>query len=350
MVLGHGGDWRGFLEKNGVMPLDFSASVSPLGLPAGVREAVVRSLSRADLYPDPMSRDLTRDLSRYHGVSDNKIVCGAGASDIIERLLRALKPSRVMVTAPAFSGYTEALAGLECDIEEYTLSDINGFRVDEGILGAIDEDTDVLFLCEPNNPTGVCTERDLLLRIADRCRETGTLLAVDECFNDFLEDPEGMSMLSELERCPMLVIRAFTKFYAMPGLRLGYGISDDVDLIDKMKRAGQPWAVSVMADAAGRAALHEEEYGRVLKKLIKEERMYLLDSLKRLGMGCVQGEANFVFFESPVKDLGEKLQTYGIVIRDCSNFSGLKKGYYRAAVRTHEDNVTLISAMEEILK
>ena len=349
MELKHGGDWKSFLDSTNEMPLDFSASISPLGLPDGVRDAATASLDRADLYPDPLCRDLVSELARHHNVNSECIIAGCGASDIIERLLKAADPDRVLVTAPAFSGYTDALYGMGCTVSKYPLSEDNGFRIKEDILGYITDDTDILFLCEPNNPTGGCTEMHIMESILERCRETGTILALDECFNDFLDDGEERSLTGRLDACRLVVIRAFTKFYAMPGLRLGYAMSGDTDLIEKMRQASQPWSVSVVAEAAGRAALKETEYAARLKKLIKSERTRMKKELSSLGFRSVQGDANFIFFYSDVRDLDERLRKKSVLIRDCSNFDGLEKGWFRAAVRTVEENDKLLRALRGAL-
>lgn len=188
MELTHGGDWAGYAAQYGGMPLDFSANVSPLGLPQGVRQAVARALDGADRYPDPLCRALRKKLSGTLGVPPQSILCGNGAADLIFRLALAEKPKRALVTAPTFAEYEQALAVAGCTADRFFLREEEGFAVTEALLERIEPGLDILFLCEPNNPTGRTTPRALLLRILERCAACGTRLVVDECFNEFLDD------------------------------------------------------------------------------------------------------------------------------------------------------------------
>ena len=191
MKLTHGGDWAGFMAQYGRMPLDFSANISPLGLPDGVRRAACASLSSADCYPDPLCRALSSALGARHKLPVDAVLCGNGAADLIFRLVLAVRPKRALVTAPAFAEYEQALGLSDCRTEHFYLREENGFVAAEEILEAITPALDVVFLCEPNNPTGRTTPPALLLRILERCTACGVLLVVDECFNDFLDEPQA---------------------------------------------------------------------------------------------------------------------------------------------------------------
>jgi threonine-phosphate decarboxylase len=341
----HGGDWAGFLEKYGTRPLDFSASVSPLGLPAGARAAAEAALAEADRYPDPLCRELTSALAAFHGVPADMIVCGAGAADLIHRLGRAVRPGRALIPVPAFSEYERALAPWGCEILRYTLTEKNGFKLDADFLSALASGPDLVILCEPANPTGLATDPALLKRILARCRELKILLAVDECFLPFLEDAEERSLISELGPGGLVIFRAFTKFYAMAGLRLGYCLTDEPGLAGKLAGCGQPWAVSGPAQAAGIAALRDAAYAKAVRKTVREQRAFLAEGLAGLGFKVLPGEANFLLFFSKDPALGEKLARVGILIRDCRNFPGLCPGWFRAAVRTFPENETLLKAL-----
>ena len=175
----HGGDWAGFLETYGAPPLDFSSNVSPLGVPEPVRRAAEASLAEAGRYPDPLCRALRKALASCHGVPAEWILCGNGAADLIYRLAAARQPKTALVTAPTFSEYENALTLWGCRVSRFPLSEETGFAVTEDILSRITPELDLLFLCEPNNPTGRTTDRRLLKRVLDRCSASGTLLAVD---------------------------------------------------------------------------------------------------------------------------------------------------------------------------
>ena len=345
----HGGDWAGYEAEYGRPPLDFSSNVSPLGLPEGVRRAAIQALGDAERYPDPLCRALRDAIARAEGVDPAQCLCGCGSADLIYRAVLAQKPRRALVTAPTFAEYEAALELAGCQVVRYPLGPETGFLVRPDFLELITPEVDMVFLCEPNNPTGRTTPRSLLLSVLERCRETGTLLAVDECFGCFLEDPPAHSLaglLAEYEN--LLIFKAFTKLYAMAGLRLGYCLGGSADLLAAMARAGQPWPVSGPAQAAGIAALAEADYVRAVRTLVGTERPRLQADLEALGLGVVPGEANYLLFSSPVPLL-EPLRQRGILLRGCGNYHGLDRSWYRAAVRAPEDNRRLATALGEII-
>lgn len=350
MELPHGGDWTGFVQEYGAMPLDFSANVSPLGLPEGVRRAAAAALEQADRYPDPLCRALREKLSASLGVPAQWILCGNGAADLIFRLALAMRGRTALVTAPTFSEYEQALRASDCEIHSFTLDAETDFTVTEALLERIHPGLDLLFLCEPNNPTGRTTPRPLLQRILERCAQCGTLLVADECFNAFLDDPAAHTLLNELAEHPkLLILRAFTKWYGMAGLRLGYALCADEALLERMRLCGQPWAVSTPAQAAGRAALDEKAYSEQLRVLIAAERPRMREKLLALGCRVVPGEANYLLFFHPRTDLGVALRNKGVLVRRCDNYPGLGPGWYRVAVRTREENDAFLKTLEEVL-
>lgn len=348
-ALTHGGDWAGYQAEYGRQPLDFSANISPLGLPEGIQKAIIEAIPVADRYPDPLCRELTAAIARKENIPETYCLCGNGAADLIFRVAAAAKPKKALLTAPCFAEYKQALDTVDCETEHYFLQEERDFRLDAGFLDDIKEDTDMVFLCEPNNPTGVTTDRNLLLKILKKCREVGALLVLDECFNDFLDEPEMQTQKTELEDHPnLLILKAFTKMYAMAGVRLGYCLCSDEELLETMRQAGQPWAVSSLAQAAGLAALREDAYVERVRSLIQKERSYLKAELKGLGLRVIDGEANYILFQSKqelVQPMGEK----GILLRSCGNYKGLDDTWFRIAVRTHAENERLILAMKEVL-
>lgn len=346
----HGGDWAGFQIEHGVPPLDFSANVTPLGLPESIRQAASAALANAGRYPDPLCRELRKRLAAYHGVPEAWILCGSGAADLIYRLAAARQPRTALVTAPTFSEYENALHLWNCQVLYFPLSPAEDFAVTEEILPSIPPDLDMLFLCEPNNPTGRTTGRRLLERILEYCAAYGTLLAVDECFNPFLDEPEAHTLLDLLPRYEnLLVFRAFTKTHGMAGLRLGYALCQDAALLEAMAHSGPPWAVSVPAQAAGLAALAEHDTLAVLRRLVRQQRPRLAAELTALGCRVCPGEANYLLFYCGAPHLPQNLEARGILLRDCSNYHGLGSGWYRAAVRTEAENTVFLNTMKEVL-
>ncbi len=348
MDLIHGGDIEGFRLEKGYEPLDFSANCNPLGVPDGVKKTVCAAAEHADAYPDPLCRRLGSVIAKHEGVSPRQVLCGNGSADLIYRLALAGKPKRAVVTAPTFSEYETALKTVGCEVMHYTLSAMDGFNVTKKIFDCLTSDIDMLFLCNPNNPTGLTIDQKLLETIADRCGENATLLIIDECFNGFLDEPYKHTLKGKLNgRKKLLILKAFTKLYGMAGIRLGYCLSDNKELLVDMQKAGQPWAVSSLAQEAGIAALNENEYVSLARALVRKEKEFLLESLKPMRANALGSDANYIFFYSEIPLLAQRLRNRGILIRDCSNFAGLKEGYYRIAVRTHEENLRFIAAMDE---
>jgi threonine-phosphate decarboxylase len=341
---GHGGD----VYHNRVR-LDFSANVNPLGTPPEVVRAVAESAERLAAYPDPYCGALREKLAAVHGVGANDIVCGNGAAEIIFQFAAALRPQRALLPVPSFSEYAAALDAVGCETVYFPLSRAGGFAVTEAILDAIAPGTDVLILCTPNNPTGRSVAPELLLKILERCRETGTWLLLDECFLDLTDAGAEKSLVPALrEGDPCLVLRAFTKLYGMAGVRLGYAICRHREMLERMCRTVQPWNVSAPAQAAGEAALDCRAFVQRTLALIAEEKDYLLRSLRALGIDVLPGDANFLML-SGVPGLYARLRDdYGILIRPCANYRGLEEGDVRIAVRTHEENEQLIAALQEI--
>lgn len=346
----HGGDiYTAREQQKNKTILDFSANINPLGLPDSVKEAAVRGVAESAHYPDPLCRKLRSAIARAEGVPESSIVTGNGAADIIVRLVMAKMPYRAMVLAPTFAEYEAALTSVGCLVQRYYLSEGADFSLSEAILEEIGPSLDMLFLCNPNNPTGQLISPELLHKILWRCEETKTLLLLDECFIDFTDDPEGNSLKARIGQYKLLfLLKAFTKTYAMPGLRLGYGICGDAALVDVLWNVGQPWSVSLPAQLAGIAALDESEYLTQAQQMIESEKRVLADGLRRLGFRVWQPAANYVFFRREAgdsRDLRALLLEEGILIRSCENYPGLDNRYYRVAVKKPEENQQLLSAL-----
>lgn len=345
--LRHGGDWAGFAEEYGYEPMDFSMNVNPEGMSDKIKEAIIDSIEDGWKYPDPLCRKLTKAISDYEGCSENHILCGSGAADLIYRAVLALQPRKALVTAPTFGEYEEALSLVDCEIIRYVLNEETGFKIQEDMLKLIDDGLDMIFICEPNNPTGVVTDRELLDRIVDRCEAFGVRMIVDECFNEFLIKGGSHSLKTKADEVEnLLILKAFTKCFSMAGIRLGYCICSDMDFIEKMRRAGQPWSVSVIAQAAGIAALEDEDVLKNLGEKTAEERQYMMAEMDKMGFEIIESEANYILFKSDA-GLEEELRSKGILIRNCSNYPGLGEGWFRVAVRKRDENMKLMKAMKE---
>lgn len=332
----HGGD----IYSNKV-EMDFSVNINPLGMPELVKEAIVSNLDRYESYPDPECRELCEAIAAREDVSRDYVLCGNGAADLIMRMCFALHPKRALVCAPTFSEYEKAVLLSQGNVKEHTLYEGKNFEVSSGILEDI-EGTDVVFICTPNNPTGRLVDVDLL----ERCADKASLLVVDECFLSFTQ---GKSLKFLLETHPNLIIlKAFTKIYAMAGLRLGYMLCSNEQIRQKIKDFGQSWSVSTVAQVAGISALKCNGWEEATRELIGKERDFLKGELIKLGLHVFPSDANYMLFKSQ-KPLHSSLLKKAILIRSCANYSNLSGNYYRIGIKKHDLNVRLIEAILEVI-
>ncbi|WP_322153151.1 threonine-phosphate decarboxylase [Paratractidigestivibacter sp.] len=346
----HGGAREDYLERFGCLPQDFSANVNPLGMSPAARQAAIAAVDQAVFYPDPNSRRLVGAIAAHDGVPESCVVVGNGAADLICRLAAAMAPRRALVLAPTFSEYEDALCQAGCEVVRHELLLQEDLVPTDRLLDDVVPGIDVVFVCEPNNPTGLCMGRPLLVRLLERCRQVGARLVVDECFNGFLPDPKGSSVRSLAVSNPHLVIlAAFTKLYGMAGLRLGYLMCSDAELTHRVAAVGQSWPVSCVAQAAGVAALADADFVERTRCVVGLERERLMSALECLGLEVWCGQANYLLLRSRVENLYELLAERGVLVRDCSNYHGLGPGFVRVAVRRHQENDLLIETIGDVL-
>jgi len=349
MKFGHGGDLVSARDIYSGEILDLSVNINPLGTPPQVEQAVLEAMRRVGEYPDPLCRHLRTAIAERDGVSPEEIFCGNGAAEVIFRLAQVLRPKAALLTAPTFSEYEGALAQLGCDCRFHQLKEEDCFDVTENILEEIQPPVELVVLCSPNNPTGRLVSRPLLRRILKRCGDIGAHLMLDECFLPLAM--EGRGMAEELSEWPQLfLLRAFTKSYAVPGLRIGYGLGA-ASLIEKLEAAGPCWNVSGPAQAAGIACCGLPGWPQEGRKLLKEQRPILTAAMRELGCTVIDGAANYLLFRLPgVNDLKERLLRRGILIRSCANYRGLGPDWYRTAVKQEEQNQRFLRALREELE
>jgi threonine-phosphate decarboxylase len=339
----HGGDIYSNKDK-----IDFSTNINLAGIPEGVLRAACEGVMLSDRYPDTECFDLRKAISKAKDIPAEQIICGNGAADLIYSLVLALKPKKALMPVPTFHEYEQALEAVGCELEYAPLNDEHQFMLSEDFIKRIKKDTDIIFLCNPNNPTGNLIQKKLMLRIIHQCETEGIWLVVDECFMDFVEEGKDYSVLEQCGGTKYLfILKAFTKLYAMPGLRLGYGICGNKEILKRMREVSQPWNVSIPAQMAGIAALKEEDYVTKSLELIRREKDYLIKVLGKLDYKIYGSKANYIFFQTNPGLYALCLEK-GILIRDCSNYLGLKEGYYRIAVKQHEENEQLIKVIKEV--
>ncbi len=332
---------------------DLSVNVNPLRIGKDILKAVRDSLDQMDRYPDPQSRALREAIGSYEGTDPKQVICGNGASELIFDVIRAIRPKNALIPAPTFTEYARAVESAGGKTEYHFLKEEDGFCPDEGILDKAGNDNDLVILCNPNNPTGRLYPYGFLLSLLRKCLENDAFLFVDECFLDFTEDHASLSPLISSHK-NLIILKSFTKLYSMPGLRLGYALSGDIQLLKKAALERCPWNVSVPAERAGIAALGMKGHAGRARAYIKKERQRIceaLDDLRGSGIWYIEPMANFILFKAENgPDLFKELLDRRILIRDCADFPGLNKGWYRIAVGKKRDNDLFIRAMMEIYR
>ncbi|MCX7794304.1 MAG: threonine-phosphate decarboxylase CobD [Thermodesulfovibrionales bacterium] len=353
----HGGDIYSLLMEGFRYEdiIDFSASVNPLGPPDSVMNALRDNPVILRHYPDPCSWELRRAIADEHNIEPDRVITGNGSTELIYLLVRSLRPKRALIPAPTFSEYERACRIYGSEVEIYHLYEEDKFDIDPDkfisslITSYSSRSFNMVFLCNPNNPTGRLMKREDVIKIAEAVRDLKCYLVVDEAFMDFVPEESIINMVKENPY--LIVLRSMTKFYGLAGLRLGYGVFDK-DLAEELLYYKEPWTVNGPAQIAGITSLNDKAF-RLLTLQVTEEWKKDMESLfEERGIYYIPSAANFYIFKAPERT-AEILRKKGILIRDCSNFRGLKKinGYawFRVSVRNPEENRRLMEALKYAL-
>ncbi|MCF7363981.1 threonine-phosphate decarboxylase [Vibrio diazotrophicus] len=349
----HGGNVLQMANQFGLAPsdvIDFSANINPLGMPGGLKHLLVENLSRLEQYPDIDYHLLHRQLARHHQCSQSHVIAGNGATELIFLWAQYVKPKKALLVEPSFGEYRRALTRVGCKITNYLLREEEEFRVTKRILTALSPDLDCLFLCTPNNPTGLQPDPDLLIEILNRCDVMGIKLFVDESFLDFM--PETKSLCRYLPcHSNLYILRSLTKFYALPGLRLGYMLSSDAKLLQLIREQREPWTINALAALAGEVLFDFITYHQATYDWLAKEQSYLLGELQQFEqIKPYKSSANYIFFKhsDSQSTLQAQLMKHSILIRSCANYIGLDKSFYRVAIKSRPDNERLVSALKKV--
>ncbi|HVO66276.1 MAG TPA: cobyric acid synthase [Syntrophales bacterium] len=348
----HGGNVRQLALSAGIAAediLDFSASINPLGLPEWFRPLTSRAIGSLTHYPDPDCSALTDAISSHYGVAKDEVIAGNGSTELLYLIPRVIAASRAIIPVPAYSDYARAseLSGLT--VEKVIMKEETGFRIDIPAIELRIAGNDIVFFGQPNNPTGVLCYAKELRNMA--LRNGTTTFVVDEAFADFVE---GMDSLTHRRPANVIILLSFTKFFAIPGLRLGCAVADPA-VVSRIREFMPPWSVNTFAQVVGKAALADAEYARKSKEYIRAERESLAEELRSIpGLYVYPGAANFLMvridrsgIDAP--KLAKELIRTGIAIRVCENFDGLDSRFFRVAVRTAEENGRLCNALRDAL-
>jgi len=349
----HGGNIWEAADNAATLPeefIDFSASINPLAS-RKVVAAIKGGIRQIPAYPDPTSKALRRNLAAFHGLTPDSILPGNGSTEFIHLLPQIFKPSKALIVAPAFSEYAAGLCKTGCKTSYLTLRQDEGFSINLARLDArLKNGFDILYLANPSNPTGALTPRDAVLEAANICRKAGALFVVDEAFVDFCE-PESVKAEAAAAR-HIIVLRSMTKFWAMAGLRSGYVVTN-AGFIKKIATHLPPWTVNTLASLATEAGLTDIRHRQHTLAWLKREGPFLYNGLNAIaGLKPVPSSANYFMVEitaasHTASSLKAALYNDGILIRDLSAMTGLNKRFFRVAVKTRKENMTLIAALKK---
>ena len=351
----HGGD----IYRNHILQ-DHSVNLNPLGCPDEVMGAINEGIKHVHEYPDLRQESVRAAIADMYGTDERHVLGGNGASELIFAVTASVKPCRALLVSPGFSGYEYALSAVNAEmIDRYCLSEQNGFAIGEDILDRITEDTDIMYLCNPHNPTGLNVPGNLLRRICDRCRDMDCSLVVDESFLNM--SSHAFSLSGYIDKYHGLyVIGSFTKLFAIPGLRAGYLLTCEANLESVSVRLPE-WNMSVPAQYAAVACarlMRDTSFVKDTIQMIDLERKYLLDGIRSLpdtalpsGMHikAYDSDSSFFLVQSSM-DLYSALLKEGIMIRkyESGEFDNVR--FYRIAVKDHDSNTSLLKAVKKLCK
>jgi len=378
----HGGNiYKVFREKNIKEILDYSSNINPYGIPESLKSRIIKNLEILERYPDPDYVELREKLANLNNVNLSDIILGNGATEIIFLFMKVINPKKILIVSPTFGEYERAVKAVgtsrnsidlscsddnknienkEIEIEYFELKESDDFKLNIGNLkNELEKKYDLLIICNPNNPTGKFLKLAQTEEILKECNKYDTKLFIDEAFIEFLADGMKESIINtEENKKNLFVTRAFTKFFAIPGLRLGYGMYFDKELEQKISEKKEPWSVNNIAELAGLTVLDDTEYIEKTLKWITKEKIYMYEKLNEIsGIKVYETEVNFItgkiyenlFSEGiNVKILREKMLEQGILIRDASNFNFLDERFFRLAIKDRASNERVIEAMKEI--
>jgi len=333
--------------------IDFSASINPLGISSHVKDAIIAALDSLVHYPDNTHSELKQALAVQHGLSPANIVVANGSTEIIYHLPAMLPGKRALVISPSFNEYLRSLDQQEWQIRHFILEPGNNFALDLAALErALADGYDVLYLCNPGNPNGTLYSLQTIERVYRLCSASGTFLVLDEAFMDFCEECSARHAIVTGDNG--IILRSMTKFFGIPGLRLGYALSSAA-MAERLDAMGGPWSVNTLALTAGVAALEDHAHNRRTLAYVHQQRHALCQRLAEFRqLRVYPSSVNFLLVEIieglSAGELRERLLHEGLLIRDCSNFVGLSPRFFRIAVRTAGENQRLIEALKGILK
>ncbi|MFH5835342.1 threonine-phosphate decarboxylase CobD [Proteiniclasticum sp. C24MP] len=343
----HGGDIYQYKEEM----TDFSANINPLGIPEHFSRILTKDLSSLTRYPDRHYRKLKASIRKYLQLDQEAhLVLGNGAIEVIYKTIQALPVRSVLIACPTFSEYERAARMAGIPVREEVLYDGKG-KLDVKALANLLEEKDLVIVCNPNNPTGTLTSKEELLVLGKLIQEKQGYLLVDETFIEFTKDYPETSVMDAKEG-NFIIIRALTKYFGMPGIRLGYGVFHQKKLASEVEELMEPWHINSIADLAGQTVLHDRNYQEATRRWILEESAFIMMELEKLtDFTFLPTESNFILLTSKshkAEKIQEMLLEAGLLIRLPIGFKGLSDNAFRIAIKDHASNRKLLAELEKI--
>lgn len=350
MNMKHGGDILSYSEQYSADLLDFSSNINPLGFPKGLKEHWMNTLGNVQKYPDIKYRHLKENIANYLKCDSEEVLLGNGVVEIIDSVMR-LK-DRVHLVYPSFGEYLDR-ALIHGKTVESSLYNADYSINIETLKAKLSENT-ILFLGNPNNPSGLRVEKKILLEIYNLVLDRDCILVLDEAFYEFCpEDYDSIELFRTNDFKNVVILRAATKFFALPGLRFGYGCTGR-EMCDFLESTRLPWSISYFADSSGEYIFNQKEYIEISKKYIKKERNFLLTELSRFkGIHVFPTDSNFILIQllsHSEEEVFHFFLKHGILVRTCSSFQGLDFPCIRIAIRREDENKKLLTVFQQLLE
>lgn len=333
--------------------IDFSSNINPLGFPEGVQHLLNTAMNEIRSYPDSNSTELKEEMKRWLGIHDKNVLVGNGSTELIYLIARALRPTCALIPVPTFNEYERSLHSVGCQSTYLPLKERQSFRFDMADMVSHLSQIDILYLCNPNNPTGVLYKRNEILSLLDKAEKRGVFVVIDEAFMDFTDNETVTD--EAMKRKNLIVIKSLTKFFGIPGLRLGYLIAHST-LIEQLSCFKEPWTVNVFAQKAGVACFRDHAFRIQTKRVIDRERTYMLNELSKLkGLKPYASATNYLLIRIVKPGLSsgrlyDRMARQGFLIRDCSSFRGMGNRFIRVALKKRRHNRLLIAKLKQIVK
>lgn len=341
----HGG-YRGNNQKI----LDFSVNINPLGIPEKIKKKLVAGIDTLVRYPEITGESTVKKLGEDIGVRSENIILGNGGIELIYLFARSHGPAKALIIQPTFNEYERALKLYGWDVENFILEEKNNFTIDPlDLLKTIETvKPQAIFLCNPNNPTGRVYSREFISRLIKKTSKE-IIWFFDESFMDFTEEEDGLSLIKG-DQHSVFLLRSLTKFYALPGLRIGYGVGK-TNIIRTMEAYKEPWTVNGLGLIAAGSVYDEKDFAKRTRDYITKERHRIYRELKKIKtIKVFESGADFHLCQllmGTVTDLQKYLEAKGINIRTCEDFTGLDGSYFRIAIKKEEDNNQLLGCLNE---